>query len=156
MRNTLCVAAAVCGVFAPAQHGAPGAAHAAQGRASMPVSATIVEVAAVKILRQPAVLTISPEDATRGVVEVRGALHLSLGQRTMWVLEFQRTSGIAAGTRVEGRGVYAPFEGAGTVVLHNGRGAAPSTLVIDYAFRLPPGTRPGIHPWPVALTILPM
>jgi hypothetical protein len=129
--------------------------HAEQARAHMKVSATVVDSVGVRSVYQAQTLQITAEDVRRGYVEVAAASRFDIRCTRMCLFEFTPTQGFVKTVRVTGLDAAAELDATGAALLH--KPAAPSREVaIGYRFTLAPDAQPGVYPWPVAVSVMPM
>jgi hypothetical protein len=101
---------------------------------------------------QARVVHVTAEDAARGVVEVRGGSRLIVTTHasSRYALDFSNQSTVFRPIGIKGAGKVAlRAKGASA---GQQQPAGRRVLALDYEFALAPGTRPGIYPWPLALT----
>jgi hypothetical protein len=102
---------------------------------------------------QARVVHVTAEDVARGVVEVRGGSRLVVTAHapSRYALDFSTRSTVFRPVGIKGVGpVKLGPEGA---TARQQQPAGRHDVAVDYRFALAPGTRPGIYPWPLALTV---
>jgi hypothetical protein len=102
---------------------------------------------------QARVVHVTAEDAARGVVEVRGGSRLIVTTHapSRYALDFSNQSTVFRPIGIKGAGkVGLSPKGASA---GQQQPAGRRVLALDYEFALAPGTRPGVYPWPLALTV---
>ena len=132
------------------QHGS-----AESASASVIVGATVVPFARLEMQRQKHSLTLKPEDVTRGHAEVVAAMDLvvSTNSPNGYVLNFQITSDVIWGAEILGM-AREVFVGSEPVrVRQSTNGAVREKLELGFRFHLSGKAVPGVHSWPVAVTV---
>ena len=102
---------------------------------------------------QVQVVHVTAEDATRGVVEVRGGSRLIVTTHapSRYALDFTNQSTVFRSIGINGV-AEAGLRPKGASVAQQ-QPAGRRVVALDYKFALAPGTRPGVYPWPLALTV---
>lgn len=122
----------------------------------MAITATVVQTVSVRSAHQAATLNISAEDVERGYVTVRAGSRIQITHAGPCLFEFRGTAPVFSSVSVSAAGVAKEFGFEGGTVYRAPATRSPAEISFDYRFGLASGVRPGTHPWPVALTILPM
>lgn len=151
--------------FAPALAGVllAGAAHAApdtspvKAQAKLNVVVVVAPHASVRVA-PPAALTVTPEDAARGYVEVQAPLQLEVYSNLPqgYTLMFQRRGEHVRQARVQAPDGEFLVGEAGALRSRppGGRGLWRDLLQLRVRFELAPGTAPGQYPWPLAISMM--
>ena len=150
------VITALAASLLPAAAVYPRHAKAAETRAQMTVSATVVETVTLRTLHQARDLIITAQDVERGYVEVSAASRFQLSGNSLSVLEFRPRGAIVGSFSVTLPEGSARFGPEGGTLLQKPRQSGASTVDVAYRFELAAGTKPGAYPWPLSLTILPI
>ena len=150
------VITALAASLLPATAVYPRHAKAAETRAQMTVSATVVEAVTIRTLHQARDLMITAQDVERGYVEVPAASRFQVSGNSRTVLEFRPRGALVRSFSVTLPEGSARFGAEGGTLLQKARHLSASTVDVAYRFDLAAGTKPGSHPWPLSLTILPM
>lgn len=133
-----------------------GQANAADVRAHMSVSATVVDTVGIRPLHQAQNLVVTAQDVQRGYVEVPAASRFEIRSRGATVFEFRPTADIFRSVKVSSTGGAAEFGAGGGTLLQKSSGDALASVSVNYRFDLAAGVSPGTYRWPLALTVLPM
>ena len=125
--------------------------------ATMSVSVTVRARALLSVDSQPASVTITEEDVSRGYVDVPGASRIQVRTNSPagWLLEFQPMQGPFRSLDVTGLGSLAQVSAAGGWLAQPYAGKTLVTADLGYRFILSGDAQPGIYPWPVALSAIP-
>jgi hypothetical protein len=131
--------------------------HAGGVSVSLSVSAVVSARAVLSVESQPAGLQITEADVARGYVEAPGAslVKVRTNSPAGWLLEFQPLLGPYRALEVTGLGSTAQVSAAGGWLAQPYAGKALVTASLGYRFLLSDDARPGLYPWPVALTAIP-
>ena len=109
----------------------------------------------LRSVRQPALLSVSPEDAVRGYVDVDGAIavEIAFNARQGFRLRLQAVHPVASAVRFRGVAtpLHAMVEGDELSVMRLAGDPTVTTLNAGARITLAPGTAPGTYPWPVAV-----
>ena len=134
-----------------------GQAEAADVRAFMTVSATVVDTVSIRTVYQAENLVVTAQDIERGYVEVPGASRFEIRNKGASLLEVRPLNPLFRSVRVTGPEGSAEFGAAGGTMMQKsaGNGAA-ANVSIGYRFELAAGISPGAYRWPVSLTVMPM
>lgn len=133
-----------------------GHAGAAEVRAQITVSATVVDTVGIKPLYQAQDLVVTSQDIKRGFVEVPAASRFDIRNKGLTVFEFRPTADIFRSVKVTSSGAASEFGLAGGTLLQTSMGERVASVSVNYRFVLAPGVAPGTYRWPLALTVLPM
>jgi hypothetical protein len=131
--------------------------HAGSVSASLSVSAVVRARAVLSVESQPASLQITEADVARGYVEAPGAslVQVRTNSPAGWLLEFQPLQGPYRALEVTGLGSTAQVSAAGGWLVQPFAGKMLVTASLGYRFFLTGDAKPGLYPWPVALTAIP-
>ena len=132
-----------------------GRADAGDARTYMTVSAVVVQSVTLRVAHQAPTLVVTDRDVARGFITVAAASRLEIAHDGPYVLDFRPTVPVVSAFSVTGPGVAARFGPDGGTLDHRPRTRGAAPLVLDYRLQLAADTRPGVYPWPVALTVLP-
>lgn len=133
-----------------------GQAQAAETRAYMSVTANVVDTVGIRAVHQAQDLVISAEDIARGFVEVADASLLEVRNSRPSLFEFRAVGRLFRAVTVSGASGTAQFGAQGGSLLAKPDGGGLSRVALTYRFELGPDVAPGIHRWPLALTVLPL
>lgn len=136
-------------------------AEAADGaKAQVTVGATVLRHVSVRVLTMPRTLQISQADIALGYVDVPFAstLEIRSNSPTGYLLAIESQADFALKTEVHGSGVVTTLGRLGGVVNMAAGGRGMQTLPVNLSFRvlLSPSARPGLHPWPLQISLLPV
>ncbi len=132
-------------------------AHAGSISASLSVTVVVPARAVLSVESQPPSLQITEADIARGYVETPGAslLRVRTNSPAGWLLEFQPLQGPYRALEVTGLGSTAQVSAAGGWLAQPYAGKTLVTASLGYRFFLSADARPGLYPWPVALSATP-
>src|SRR5204863_10007157 len=134
-----------------------GQAHAADVRAFMTVSATVVDTVSIRTVHQAEHLVVTAQDIERGYVEVIGGSRFEVRNKGPSLIEVRPLNPIFRAVRVTGPEGSAEFDASGGTMMQrfasNGNAVGVS---LAYRFQLAPGVAPGAYKWPIALTLMPL
>jgi hypothetical protein len=125
--------------------------------ASLSVSVVVPARAVLTVESQPTGLEITEADVARGWLEVPGAslVRVRTNSPAGWLLEFQPLEGPYRALEVTGLGATAQVGASGGWLAQPYAGRMLVTASLGYRFFLSGDARPGLYPWPVALTASP-
>jgi hypothetical protein len=134
-----------------------GQAQAADVRAFMTVSATVVDTVSIRTLHQAETLVVTAQDIERGYVDVPAASRFEIRNKGPSLFEVRPLNPFFRSVRVTGPEGSAEFGAAGGTLMQrsNGNGAAVN-VSLGYRFELAAGITPGAYKWPVSLTVMPL
>ena len=135
-----------------------GRAEGASASRSGSVSLFIPPRAFLTVQTSPSELLISPEDVARGYVEVPRAMRALAQTNTKkgWILGVRFSGAPFRAVEVTGLGESAALGADGGAVALDYPGTnLPVPVELGYRFLLAPDARPGVYPWPVALSAMP-
>jgi hypothetical protein len=123
--------------------------------ASVSVGATVIPSARLELGRHERLLTLKPEDVTRGYVEVVPAMSLVVRTNgaTGYFLDFQIASDMIWGADIFGLTRDAFVGCQRGRVLQPTKGPAREELELGFRFHLSENAAPGVYPWPVSVTV---
>ncbi|HEY3048915.1 MAG TPA: hypothetical protein VGJ72_15820 [Polaromonas sp.] len=125
------------------------------GVGKLAVSATVLKRTTMKVVAQPASVTVTAGDIARGYVEVPTPVQVAIQSNspTGYVLEFGSRDNFMQQIRVTGLDSEVQLGSAGGVVTQAapGRGMRNTTLSLGFRFMLSETARQGVYPWPVQL-----
>lgn len=131
-------------------------ARAGMVSASLSVSVVVPPRAVLSVDSQPAALEITEADVARGWVETPGSLvHVRANSPNGWLLEFQPLQGPYRSLEVTGLGATAQVSRTGGWLAQPFAGKTLVTAELRYRLVLSDEARPGVYPWPVALSAAP-
>lgn len=131
-------------------------ANAAETRGYMSVTAHVVDTVGIRSLHQARDIVISASDVERGFVEIAAASRLEVRNPRPSVFEFRGVGRLFRAVRISSSAGTAEFGAEGGTLLAKPDDTGLSSVALDYRFELSPGTQPGRHKWPLALTVLPL
>ncbi len=131
-------------------------ARAGMVSASLSVSVVVPARAVLSVDSQPAGLEITEADVERGWVETPGSsVRVRTNSPNGWLLEFQPLEGPYRSLEVTGLGSGAQVSRAGGWLAQPYTGKTLVTAELRYRLVLSSDARPGVYPWPVALSASP-
>lgn len=133
-----------------------GQAQAAEVRASMSVTANVVDTVSIGSSYQAQNLVVTARDVERGYVEVPAASRFEIKSKGPSLLEFRGVSDVFHSVRVTGVIGTAEFGSGGGTLLQKPFRDGAGSVALNYRFELSPGVSPGPHKWPLSLTVFPM
>jgi hypothetical protein len=134
-----------------------GPAEAADVRAFMTVSATVVDTVSIRTIYQAESLVITAQDIGRGYVDVPVGSRFEIRNTGASLFEVRPLDPLFRSVKVTGPEGTAEFGSAGGTMLQRSVGHGGSVNVaLGYRFELAAGLSPGEHKWPLALTVMPM
>ena len=133
-----------------------GTTAAAEARAFMAVTATVVDTVSIRSVHQERTLTITAQDVARGYVDVPAASRLEINNRRPCLFEFRAVGNVFRSVRVSGVQGSVEFGADGGTLLQSTGASGVAKVEVGYRFELAAGVRPGAHAWPLALTVLPL
>jgi len=132
----------------------------APGTARIQVTATVLPRASFTVLHKEKVLNVTPEDVSRGYVDVPAAsrVEVRVNSPRGYLLVFEE-SGVPEPPveRVSVRGLGTEIEigpGGGFVPRPHTHG--PVSAELSYRFSLSRDARPGTYPWPLSVSVRPL
>lgn|SRR5271169_241942 len=151
-RKTIALSIALAAFLAPAFP-----IHAGSVSASLSISVLVPARAVLSVESQPASLEITGADVARGYVEAPATslVQVRTNSPAGWLLEFQPLQGPYRSLEVTGLGSTAQVSAAGGWLAQPYSGKTIVTASLGYRFILSGDARPGLYPWPVALSATP-
>lgn len=136
-------------------------AQAADGdSARVTINANVVRHASVRSLSTPQTVSIAEADIVRGYVDVPlpSKLEIRSNSPTGYLLAIDGTAEYSRGTEVRGLGEAISLGQFGGVVnlKAGGPGMTLIPLELHYRVLLSAAARPGVHPWPLHLSVMPL
>lgn|SRR5450830_1829814 len=130
---------------------------AAASSASVTVSAFVQPRASVTVEAQPGSLVISETDVRRGFVDLPTASRIRIRTNSIrgYLLSFEIESECVTGIVLDGAGDRIQVSAGGGLVPLPYPGPAAVVSELGYRFLLSPDAKPGVYPWPVALSAMP-
>jgi len=150
------VAAALIAAMVPANSALIGNAEAAQARAYMQVSATVVQSTYFRQISQSRQPDITAQDIRQGFVEVPAASQIEIRNEAGTLFEFHPVGSLFDSVTVRGIDGTVSFGPGGGVAMQKGAPGGAATVTIGYRFELARGVTPGTYDWPLTLTLLPL
>jgi len=150
--KTIALAIALAALLAPAFPIQAGSVSA-----SLSISVVVPARAVLSVESQPASLEITEADVARGYVEAPATsiVQVRTNSPAGWLLEFQPLQGPYRSVEVTGLGSTAQVSAAGGWLAQPYAGKTLVTASLGYRFVLSGDARPGLYPWPVALSATP-
>lgn len=136
------------------------AAAADSDNATVAVSANVVRHASVRMLSAAQTVSIAAADIARGYVDIPlpSRLEIRSNSPNGYLLAIESAADYARGTEVRGLGDTVSFGPFGGVVNVKAGGAGMRLIPVELHFRvlLSDAARPGIYPWPLQLSVMPL
>lgn len=130
------------------------------GNAQVAVGATVLRHAGIHVLTAPRTVNISLADIVHGYVDVPVASKLEIRSNspTGYLLAIESQADFARGTEVRGTGGVASLGRFGGVLNIQTVGQGMQTTPVELSFRilLSEEARPGVYPWPIQISVLPV
>jgi hypothetical protein len=134
----------------------PGYADPAQVQVPMSVSATVVEAATFRFVQHVTTLVVSRGDVERGYIDVSEGSHVRVTSARPFLFELAIVGAIVRAAYASEAGVSLSIGSGGATLLRRPGVGGSSEMSIDYHIELLPNAAPGVYPWPLRLTVLPM
>jgi len=157
----VCIAAAASAAAALAQASPPEAPDRAS--AQVAVGATVLRHVALRVLTAPRTLRIAPADILSGYVDVPLASTLEIRSNSPGgcLLVIDSQADFSRGTEVrstggDGAGVALGRAGGLLRLQSSGPGMRTTPVALSFRVLLSPQARPGLHPWHLQLSVLPV
>lgn len=133
---------------------APGTVLAGSTSALMSVSVQVQARTLLNVESQPPSLVLTEADVARGYVDVPVGSRIRVRSNDPhgYLLAFEVSAGPFTALEVTGLGSTAQVSAAGGWLAQPYAGTASVTASLGYRFLLSGDARPGLYPWPVALT----
>jgi hypothetical protein len=128
--------------------------------AHVSIGATVLRHIGVRVLVAPRTLQISAADIVLGYVDVPQASTLEIRSNSPagYLLAIYTEADFSRGTEVRGSGGVALLGRSGGVLSFKAEGKGMRTTPVALSFRvlLSPQARPGVYPWPMQISVLPV
>lgn len=136
-------------------------AQAADGATTeVAVGATVLRHASVHVLTAPRTVNISQADIVHGYVDVAttSKLEIRSNSPTGYVLAIESQADFSRGTEVRGTGGVASLGRFGGILNIRTVGRGMQTTPVELSFRvlLSQDARPGVYPWALQISVLPV
>jgi hypothetical protein len=136
------------------------AAAADTGSATIAVSANVVRRASMRMLSAAQTVSIAAADIARGYVDIPlpSLLEIRSNSPSGYLIAIESAADYARGTEVRGLGDTVSLGPFGGVVNVKASGVGMKVIPVELRFRvlLSDAARPGIHPWPLQLSVMPL
>lgn len=130
------------------------------GNARVTVSATVLRHASVRAVSAPQTVSISETDIARGYVDIPtpSKLEIRSNSPTGYLIAIEIAAGFAGSTEVRGLGDTISVGSSGGVVSVKSSGQGMRVIPVELHFRvqLSAAARPGLYPWPMQLSVMPL
>lgn len=130
------------------------------GSTRVMVSATVMRHASVRAVSTPHTVSITEADIGRGYVDIPtpSKLEIRSNSQSGHLIAIEIATEFAAGTEVRGLGDTISFGPSGGVVSVKSSGQGMRVIPVELYFRvqLSANARPGLHPWPMQLSVMPL
>lgn len=135
-----------------------GSIEAAQTRAHLGVSATVLPVARMQVTAAPADIQVSADDLRRGYVDVLQPTSLVIASNSPdgFALDLMTLSPIAAAIIVNGLDSDQSLGADGGTLVQRWQGPQAMRVTLRFRLLLAPGLRVGRYDWPVKLGVRPL
>lgn len=137
----------------------PAAAADTSG-AQVVVSATVVRHASMRMLSAPQTVSIAAADIARGYVDIPlpSKLEIRSNSPNGYLIAIESAADYARGTEVRGLGDTASFGPFGGLVNVKAGATGMRLIPVELHFRvlLSDSARPGVHAWPLQLSVMPL
>lgn len=130
-------------------------AQAGQGRAVLPVSATVIANARLINHLQPTEMTLTSADLTRGfaVFPLASRFTVVTNSRVGYVIEVQSQAPMFESVQISGLSSVAELGAEGGSIYQRGTPVAGKIQVLSYRFALRPDAVAGTYAWPLQLAV---
>lgn len=160
LQRTLVALAMAATLALGAATGIPSAEAAGSANAQVSVGATVLRHVSIRVLELPRTIQITTADITRGYVDVpvSSKLEIRSNSPSGFMLSIESQADFARGTEVRGIGGVTSFGRFGGVLsVQTGAGSGMQTMPVELSFRvlLSEQARPGVHSWPIQISVLP-
>lgn len=155
VQRRLVIAAMLAGLI-PGGRATIGQAEAADARAYMAISATVVDTVSIRTMHQAQDLVLTAQDVARGYVDVPAASRFEITHKGPCLFEFRPSGTLFRAVRVSGVEGGAEFGSEGGTMLQKSSGGVSAPVALNYRFQLAPGVSAGAYSWPLSLTVLPI
>lgn len=159
LQRTLVALAMAATLTVGAAAGISSAEAAGGANAQVTVGATVLRHVSIRVLTVPRTIHITEADIARGYVDVPipSKLEIRSNSPTGYMLSIESQADFARGTEVRSIGGVASFGRFGGVLSVQTDGRGMQTMPVELSFRvlLSEQARPGVHPWPIQISVLP-
>jgi hypothetical protein len=135
---------------------APSAWPDSHARSQIAVSAQVATVTRIEGTQQPALVTISPNDAARGYVTAQATLKVRSNAIGGYVLTLWPRAPWFDSVRVVGAGATAELPGDGGSIVWPAPGSPVDEVSLELTFHLRDGIADGVYAWPVEFDVSPL
>lgn len=160
LQRTLVELAMAAALAVGAVAGSTSAEAADGANAQVTVGATVLRHVGIRVLTAPRTINISETDIARGYVDapIASKLEIRSNSPTGYMLAIESQADFARGTEVRGIGGVASLGRFGGVlnIQTGGRGMQMTPVELSFRILLSEEARPGVHPWPIQLSVLPV
>jgi mannitol/fructose-specific phosphotransferase system IIA component (Ntr-type) len=127
------------------------------GNAELRVSATVLPFTSLKVNNQSPTLVITEADISRGYVDVPmgSSIEVRSNSRDGYYLSFECSDTAFRQVRIDGLGKPALL-GAGSGIVPMAMDGRVVRVELGYRFILSENVKPGAHPWPLTVSVIPM
>jgi len=125
-------------------------------RSSIAVTAQVATITRIEGLEQPAVVTISHDDAARGYVTALATLKVRSNAVAGYVLTLWPCAAWFESVRIAGAGTSAELSGDGGALVLPAPASAVDEVSLELTFRLRDGMPGGDYAWPVEFAVSPL
>ena len=128
--------------------------------AQVTVGAKVLRHLGIRVLTAPRTLEISDADITRGFVDVQRASTLEIRSNSPggYLLTIDSEADFSRGTEVRGSTGVATLGRSGSVLSFqiDGQGMQTTPVALSFRVLLSAQARPGVYPWPIQISVLPV
>lgn len=161
LQRTLVALAMAATLVLGATTGVPAAQAAGESSARVSVGATVLRHVSIRVLELPRTIQITAADIDRGYVDVPlpSKLEIRSNSPTGFMLSVESQADFARGTEVSGLGevsAFGRFGGVLSVPHAGGEGMRTVPVQLNFRVLLSEQARPGLHPWPLQISVLPV
>jgi hypothetical protein len=125
-------------------------------RSDIAVTAQVATVTRIVGIQQPAVVTISPDDAARGYVTAQATVRVRSNAIGGYVLTLWPRAPWFDSVRVVGAGATTQLPGDGGSISRPALRSAVDEMSLELTFRLRDGVPEGAYAWPVEFEVSPL
>jgi hypothetical protein len=125
-------------------------------RSHLAVTAQVAAVTRIVGAQQPAIVTISPDDAARGYVTAQATLMVRSNAPGGYVLTLWPRAPWFDSVRVVGAGPATDLPGDGGSIVQPTPASAVDEMSLELTFRLRDGVPEGAYAWPVEFEVSPL
>jgi len=133
------------------------AASSRSARAELKVSATVLPFASLNVSNRTQTLVITESDILRGYVDIRAAssIEVKTNTRDGYYLSFELFDASFRQVQVDGLGRSA-LVGSGSGIVPMPSSGRVVRMDLSYRFILSDNVKPGVYPWPMTISVIPM